>query len=78
MTYLASVLGKVPEFSSVAWLSVFLGSSLAIALVWGVYEYVGLVRIRKANAKATVATVGGFGFAEALDPEFQKASGLKV
>jgi hypothetical protein len=64
--------GRVPSLSSVEWTFVFLGFTIIIFLTWGIYEYVGLVRIRKKNSKEPVQPVAAFGFAEAMDPEFQK------
>jgi len=68
LTFLASKFGDVPKFSSVEWVAVFLLFSLGIALVWGCYEYIGLVRVRKKNAKApNPKVVSGISSAEATE-----------
>jgi len=46
-TYIASIFGRVPDLTSVGWLTVFFGSSLAIVCSWAVYEWASLARLRK-------------------------------
>jgi hypothetical protein len=47
LSLLASIFGQVPRLTSVGWLTVFLGSSLGVALIWAVYEWASLARKRK-------------------------------